>query len=180
MTNREIHVHIHINEGVGLADADQPQVLLQAPEPKIKTKGKSKSRETRPTDIKDAIGKTWYRRDIQRSYTDGFPAWMHLEGTRPSERADMGVEFEGAELEFINVVGKRARRGFDSGFARNLKAERMTRILKEEAKIIGGTDHLDEALQYTADFLNFMPRVSDERRAELKAIVLNQELPLAS
>lgn len=170
MATHEIHIHIH--EG-------QSDFQLHSPEPR---RQKRTPRPNVAPDIKTAMSRSWWRRDMGKAFNDGFSAWEKLEGTRPVERADMNVELEGDDMEFIMVTGKGLQRGFEAGFARHLSAKRMAVIVRQNSIALSQAhpEKRDSSLRYGASTIDFMPRITDGHKAELKALVLNEELPLAS
>lgn len=144
----------------------------------VKRKGKEKRRTT---NIKDAIAQTWYRREMETITNSGLPVYLQQKGSTAEESVDMNVEYEGPFMDYMRILSK-ARKAFSTGFGMHITAERMTKILKEKAtdRWSRNPDAKDQVLEFTASLLDAMPEVSDNHRAQLKAYILTEVLPIAS
>lgn len=167
----EIHIHIH-------PEGESPQSVLSPPVDRMPRKAPVEKR--RATNIKDSMARTWYRREMHKVFQDGYPVWEKLQGSKRAGSVDMGVEDEGPEMDFLRIL-KRANGAFQAGYAMGLKAEKQAKVIKEKA-IESTSRHpeaIDNILEFSADLMDAMP-VGQERRSELKARILTQEMPLAS
>lgn len=168
----EIHIHIH-------PEGEPPQAVLSTP-PVQKTPRRTRAERRPAANIKDSVAQTWWRREMYSVFEDGYPLWEKLHGSERAESVDMAVEFEGPEMDFLRIL-KRAKGAFLAGFSIGLNAEKQAKKVKEKGEVYSENhpESRDNVLEYCADLMDAMP-VGQERKSQLKADILTQEISLAS
>lgn len=96
------------------------------------------------------------------------------------ERVDMSVEVEGPEMEYLRIL-RRLKKAFQAGYGMGLNSEQIAKVTKEKAKQFSARnpESADNVLEFSADLMDVMP-VGIERKSQLKAYILTEEMPLAS